>query len=252
MTPLHVLNTRPTDRAQPLSIALRAAGYCVTELPLLDFEACQPTQTPQVWQALHQTAQLVIVVSPMAAERGLLELRQAGIEPCQLSAAWIAVGAATAAVLRQAGLTPECPTQQNSEGLLALAAVQQQQAGDTVIVWRGQGGRRLIQDTLLAHGVCLHSVVWYRRVYPAASAQQWQALSGHKHGPDVVLISSGDAWAYWEQISAERAYQPWLLVLGDRLFQQLSAHTTRLSRIESLQPSVVQHAIAQLQQTILQ
>jgi uroporphyrinogen-III synthase len=248
VAPLHVLNTRPHDRAAPLTTALVQAGYQVTALPLLAFESCLPLQSAAEWLALHQAAALVIVVSPMAAQCGLAALAAAHVDPRTLRADWVAVGTATAAVLQQAGLQPVCPVQQHSEGLLALDGVAGRVAGETVLVWRGHGGRPLIQQTLLAKGVSLQSLLWYRRFCPPQSAAQWHALCQQAQRPDVVLISSGEAWQHWQQLSGTFATVPWLLVLGERLQDQLAALTSRLTRIESLSPLVVQQTLAQLHQ----
>jgi len=67
---LHVLNTRPAERADGLNQALQQAGYRVSQLPLLElvaepFEAIQP-QLSEIWQVA-----VVVVVSPAAAQLGL-------------------------------------------------------------------------------------------------------------------------------------------------------------------------------------
>jgi uroporphyrinogen-III synthase len=106
----------------------------------------------------------------------------------------------------------------------------------------------LIQQTLLAKGVSLQSLLWYRRFCPPQSAAHWHALCEQAQRPDVVLISSGEAWQHWQQLSGTFATVPWLLVLGERLQGQLAALTSRLTRIESLSPLVVQQTLAQLHQ----
>jgi uroporphyrinogen-III synthase len=238
LPPLRVLNTRPQDRAEPLSHALQTAGYAVIDLPLLDFAPCQAVQVQALRIHLHQQACVIIVVSPMAASRGLCQLIEDGLDPCQLAVQWVAVGEATAHILRQAGLIASIPTQQNSEGLLALPVVAQIQTGQQVVVWRGEGGRALIQQTLLAQGVLLDSLVLYRRVRPTGLDCGWQQIRS-AGSIDVVLISSGEAWACWLDLAGVDAFAPWLLVLGERLYEQLAKETTRLSRLVSLAPDVI-------------
>jgi uroporphyrinogen-III synthase len=245
---LHVLNTRPADRAEPLTLALRQVGYTVSTLPLLAFERCVPEWSSPELLALHQLAQVVIVVSPMAAECGLTHWACAGVAVGTLPTQWVAVGAATAALLQAAGLDPICPTEQNSEGLLALPSVRQCRSGDTVVVWRGQGGRPLIQQTLLDKGVSLQSILWYKRVYPPQAVQQWQTLRMQAEVPHVVLISSGEAWQNWQQLAGVDAYVPWLLVLGERLHAMIAHQTSRISQVPSLNPAVIQQALWHLQQ----
>lgn len=238
LPPLRVLNTRPQDRAEPLSRALQDAGYAVVNMPLLDFAPCQAVQAQPLRMRLHQQAQVIIVVSPMAATRGLYQLAEDGLDPRQLSASWVAVGEATALILRQAGIAPTIPVQQNSEGLLALPVLAHMQAGQHVVVWRGEGGRALIQQTLLAQGVLLDSMVLYRRVRPLLLERQWQQIQSYG-AIDVVLISSGEAWACWLELAGSAAFAPWLMVLGERLYQQLAKDTTRLSQLASLAPDMI-------------
>ena len=238
LLPLRVLNTRPQDRAEPLTRALQAAGHTAINMPLLDFVQCQAEQSQWLRIRMHQQARVMIVVSPMAAVQGLRQLAEDGLEPCQLAADWVAVGEATAMLLRDAGLKPTIPAEQNSEGLLALPVVARVQAGQQVVVWRGEGGRQLIQQTLLAQDVLLDSLVLYRRVRPVSLSHDWQQIQSNGL-VDVVLISSGEAWTCWLELAGTAAFSPWILVLGERLYQQLTKETTRLSRLVSLAPDVI-------------
>lgn len=96
---VQVLNTRPELRAGGLTQALRAAGYEVSELPLLDLQRLSvPEALRDAWQQVQGT-EVVVVVSSLAAREGLAQL---SADPRRQ---WLAVGATTAQVLREAGLT---------------------------------------------------------------------------------------------------------------------------------------------------
>jgi uroporphyrinogen-III synthase len=232
----HILNTRPADRAAQLSRVLRTAGYQVSELPLLAFHTLTLSEAEQ--QMLHavQAGDVIIVVSPMAAQLGLAWLA-AHPSPVWQQVRWVAVGVATAQVLAIAGFVAQVPERANSEGVLGLPEIAQLRAPARVLVWRGEGGRELIQETLLQRGVALCSVAFYRRELPASSVQGWQTVLATSQ-PDAVLISSGEAWQHWCRLAGEFATLPTLLVYGDHLQRQLAPQVEVLA-LPSLQPDQV-------------
>ena len=239
----HVLNTRPADRASRLTQQLRAAGHQVSELPLLAFESCVLCDEDQ--RALQHIAlcSVVVVVSPMAAQLGLAHLARLGMMTQALAVRWIAVGQATAQVLRQAGLQPTVPMLETSEGLVALPQFAELTAGQSVMLWRGEAGRDLIQLQLGQQQVHLSNLELYRRVKPPDLAENWLRIIQSIGFPDVVVISSADSWQHWQHLTGDDAMRPWLLVLGRRLLQQLQSSTSRLCALQDLQPATVAHAL---------
>lgn len=240
----HILNTRPLDRAGALSQALRHAGYRVSELPLLDFEVCPLPIASQARLADVRAGDVVVVVSPMAAQLGLAWIAQHPHTNWQ-HVQWFAVGEATAQVLAQAGFWAKIPARANSEGLLVLPEISQLQPPTRVMVWRGEGGRELIQDTLLQRGVELHSIAFYRRILPTQSMTQWRAWS-EVDRPQYVLMTSGEAWENWCQMVGSYALQPTFLVYGEHLQRRLSSHVQTIC-LSSLQPQAVVEALANTQ-----
>lgn len=241
----HVLNTRPADRAVALSQQLRQAGHQVSELPLLAFESCVLRDADE--QALQKIANqsAVVVISPIAAQLGLAHLARLGVSVQQVATHWIAVGQATAHVLRQAGLQPMVPALETSEGVVALPLLSELTAGQSVMIWRGQAGRELIQLQLQQQQVQLNNLELYRRTVPRSLVQDWERiqLTGW---PDVVLISSGEAWQHWQQLTGAEATRSWLVVLGQRLFQQLQLLTPRVVSVSDLQPQTIEQALLSL------
>lgn len=241
--PVHVLNTRPADRASALTAHLRQVGYQVSELPLLAFERCLLSDSDQ--QALQQIAiqSLVVVISPVAAQLGLAHVAQFGINVADLPIRWIAVGQATAQVLRQSGLSPTVPTLETSEGVVALPEIEQLDAGQRVMVWRGEAGRELIQLQLQQQRVGLSNLELYRRLPPPRLVEDWSAILQQVGWPDVVLISSAEAWRQWQALTQTEATNACLLVLGQRLLQQLQPLTARLLPLADLRPLSVERAL---------
>ena len=259
----HFYNTRPTDRAAALTLALRAAAWQVTELPLLELVPLEVT--PEDFQALSQLADfstVVVVVSPTAATLGLNALQQLGLDPVRLAVRWLAVGEGTAQVLRDVGLEPAQPAESSSEGLMATTLLADLQPQDRVIVWRGLGGRELVQESLLARGVQLKVLNLYQRQMPETSLSAWRSSGSgdvfsdkatldvkKNDSPEltVVLLSSGESWRHWQQLAGEQAFDPWLLVLGSRLLDELRALTPRVKTINNLQPAHILAALTEIE-----
>ena len=106
-----------------------------------------------------------------------------------------AIGAATARAIRARGAVPETgntggdePSTMDSEALLALPTLQQP-AGERVIIFRGQGGRTLIGDTLIERGARLDYCELYQRTLPADAVAKMRA---YHHIPDAVTVHSGE------------------------------------------------------------
>ncbi len=164
-----VLVTRPAGQAQALGDALRAAGFTPLYLPTLAIEAADPAVAVAALRAA-LPCDLAIFISANAVQHALPVIAAAGGLPAGCPVA--AVGPASARALAAAGfskvLTPAARF--DSEGLLELAQLHEV-AGRRVVIFRGQGGRTLLADTLAARGADVRAVVCYRRVAAGDAAQ---------------------------------------------------------------------------------
>ncbi len=164
-----VLVTRPAGQAQALGDALRAAGFTPLCLPTLSIEPIDPAAALPVLRAA-LPCDLAIFISANAVQHALPVIAAAGGLPAGCPVA--AVGPASARALQAAGfadaLLPDARF--DSEGLLALPQLQHA-AGRRVVIFRGEGGRTLLADTLAARGADVRAVVCYRRVAAGDSAQ---------------------------------------------------------------------------------
>ena len=81
-----------------------------------------------------------------------------------------AIGQATAEALREAGFTSVLSPRErhDSEALLALPRLQTRVKGQNIVVFRGQGGRERIKETLEERGAHVEYAECYRRVRPQA------------------------------------------------------------------------------------
>ena len=113
-----VVLTRGGPRARPLADALEAAGAAVVELPLTrQVEASDGGAALRAAAATARDGAWVVFTSVNAVERLLDALPVGpGLGPARLAA----VGPATAAALRRAGLEPDLvPTEHSARGLVA-------------------------------------------------------------------------------------------------------------------------------------
>lgn len=184
-----ILVTRPILQNVELSRAIEAAGGVAFEFPALDIEAV-PIETLHASFAQLADADIVIFISPNAAQFGLKAMRAVGHMPA--AAELFAVGPGTARELQAQGMDRVIvPPGQDSEALLALPQLQSVQ-GRRIVIVRGVGGRALLADTLRRRGAAVHFMECYRRRCPQADAAplraRWQA-----GGIDAVTITSAEA-----------------------------------------------------------
>ena len=186
-----VVVTRPEHQAGNLRRLIEAAGGQVILFPTL---AIAPPQDPQaVLTLLQRLAQfdLAVFISPNAVDYGLRYAADVGGLPSHLQIA--AVGAGTARALHAAGHPPTLVPEHdfNSEALLALAALQQV-AGKKVIIFRGEGGREHLADTLRSRGAQVEYVQVYRREKPpvdrAVLLDVWA-----RNGISAIVVTSNES-----------------------------------------------------------
>ena len=112
---------------------------------------------------------------------------------------WLAVGAGTARALARAGIAEvAAPARMDSEGLLALPALQELR-GIEVGLLTAPGGRDVIEPALLQRGARVLRADVYARVPRALSSRSLAAL-GALQAPAWLALSSGEAL---EQVLAQ-------------------------------------------------
>ena len=135
-------------------------------------------------------ADTVVFTSPNAVEaaHALQPLAHAGEQT------WLGVGAGTLRALQLLGIDATAPARMDSEGLLALPALQAL-AGRTVGLVTAPGGRGLLADALVARGANLLRANVYTRVADTITPASWQRLSAALATParTLLALSSGEA-----------------------------------------------------------
>ncbi len=161
---LGVLVTRPAGQAEGLQARLRELGAHPVLFPTLEIQAPADTATLARRLAELPHYDLAIFVSPTAVQYGLAAI---AAWPLGLRAA--GVGQGTAAALRAAGIQQVFAPDEggDSEHLLALPELADM-AGKRVLIFRGEGGRQLLADTLAARGAAVNYAECYRRGLPVA------------------------------------------------------------------------------------
>jgi len=187
LSQLTIVITRPKKQAGPLAERVRQAGGDVILFPVIEIH--DPTDTLTLDQRIAQLTNydLVIFISPTAVMRGMARIGHALPPGLRIAA----IGKGSVRALKEHGIDPViAPTvHYDSEALLDLPEMQQMQ--DTrVVIFRGEGGRELLADTLRQRGAIVDYAECYRRVRPDASAAEWvqRGLNNEIHG--LVVTSA--------------------------------------------------------------
>ncbi|MFP3873751.1 MAG: uroporphyrinogen-III synthase [Thiohalophilus sp.] len=189
---LRVVITRPARQAAALVERIKQAGGRPLLFPLLAIaDPADPGALRPLLEQLPET-DLLIFVSPNAVHYGLRQVAAyGGLPPGGRLAC---VGEGTARALEQlAGRSPDLLPAggYDSEALLALPALQQVD-GQRVVIFRGQGGREQLAETLRARGAQVGYAEVYRRVKPDNDPER--LLAPLRQGEiDIITVTSSEA-----------------------------------------------------------
>ncbi|HXF78451.1 MAG TPA: uroporphyrinogen-III synthase [Usitatibacter sp.] len=199
---LGIVVTRPRSAADALADELSREGARVWRLPALAIEPIEPGPELGTILGRLETFDLAIFVSANAVERGLAAARRFGGWPPGLAAA--AVGEATAAALREEGVDDVVAPhdRHDSEALLALPRLRSVR-GQNIIVFRGQGGREQLRESLEARGARVTYAECYRRVRPQADASPVIAALARGEVHAVSVLSGETLENFMAMVGAE-------------------------------------------------
>lgn len=200
-------------------------GVQVIDLPLLELSAIpilSDTEHQWLMDFVQGEFKVVIVVSVMAVRCALAWLVAQGIySACDLARvpSFVAVGHATKQALAEFGIHAVVPTVQSNEGMLQLPVLQNLNEKDRVLIWRGVGGRRLVDETLSAKGIDVQGIALYQR-QPNPELLDLMLRYDSLFGRDelrVVLISSQLSLTTWQSLH-KNTKDTIYLALGKRLY----------------------------------
>ncbi len=171
---IKVLVTRPAHQAEHLCQLIAEKGGQPIRLPVI--EIVEIDDKSALLECRNQESlDIAIFISANAVEKTLPTL-----QPRQV----IAVGKRTAQTLKAWGITALCPPPPfNSEALLSMPQMQSV-TGKKIVIFRGEGGRELLADTLRERGASVKYVQVYRRVQPPTPA--WIANTQI----DIIIVTS--------------------------------------------------------------
>lgn len=227
---IRVLVTRPEDQQQNLVELIEAEGGEAIRFPTIEIA---PTEQQQ---QLHDTLQrldtfnLAVFISPNAAKFVLQALAELGLKlPGSLLLA--CVGKGCASTVEKDGYTVHAMPVSGigSEGLLKHELMQLME-GKRVVIFRGNGGRELLADSLRRRGAEVEYCECYRRKMPDVDAAplvaQWR-----KGGLDIVTITSTQAFKNLKQMigddAADLLQATPLVALSERIGEVASASGCR-------------------------
>lgn len=190
-----VVVTRPAAQAESLAAAIEAEGGTALRFPLLEIAPlADPAPLEDIARRLDQF-DFACFVSPNAVDYALDVVLRGRGWPAHLRA--VTVGASSEAALARHGIAPAIAPRSrfDSEALLALPALAADKlAGRHVVIFRGDGGRELLGDTLAERGATVEYVTCYHRSRPRVDAKRLIELA-RSGSLDAVTLTSSEAVA---------------------------------------------------------
>ncbi|MFH1045163.1 MAG: uroporphyrinogen-III synthase [Pseudomonadota bacterium] len=188
-----VVVTRPAGQTGHMAALIGAAGgepVLFPALEILDTEDLQPVLA--LIDRL-DAFDLAIFISANAVNKALALVQARRTWPAGLRVA--TVGRGSERELQRRGFTAViAPSERfDSEGLLGLPELKDVQ-GKRIVIFRGDGGRELLGDTLAARGAVVEYAECYRRGRPQADIAPLLALAA-RHELDAFTVTSSEGLA---------------------------------------------------------
>ncbi|MBL7480640.1 uroporphyrinogen-III synthase [Legionella bononiensis] len=214
---LRVLNTRPQKQAYALNSAITEAGGIAIACPTLEIVE---SEVPWINSLPNlKNVSQAIFISANAVHYCFTQLFRHNIAwPKHINV--IAIGKGSAKELSKFHIEiNDIPDVPDSEHLLALHCLQQLK-NQTVLLFKGEGGRPLIEQTLIEKGANLCSLAVYKRVMPEVHHQLINSL-WREDLVDIILLTSEQSMHNLFKMFCKEAHD-WLknkpaIVLSERL-----------------------------------
>ena len=192
-----IVVTRPAAQAAPLAEAIATAGGQPLIFPLLEISPVADLAPVHAAAARLAECALAVFISPNAVEHAWPAIQAAGGWPAS-GPIPAAVGQGTVKALAALGVHGcIAPTERfDSEALLALPALASSAVdGKKVLIFRGDGGRELLADTLRERGARVDCIACYRRQGPSSGTAP--LLAAWRAGRlDALTVSSSEGLRY--------------------------------------------------------
>jgi uroporphyrinogen-III synthase len=205
---VRVVVTRPRDQAEKLALLIEGEGGEAIRFPVI--EIAEPKDTQALLAVIDRLDKftLAIFISPNAVNRAMnLILARRGAWPQNVRVACVGRGSARELKHFDVGNVIAPQGKFDSEALLELSELQQVK-GKRIVIFRGEGGRELLGDTLKSRGAEIEYAECYRRTRPSADVtpllQRWA-----RGEIDIVSLTSVDGLRNLFDMLGP-AGQPWL------------------------------------------
>ena len=164
-----VVVTRPLDQARALADLIEHEGGRALVFPAIAIEDVADRSRIERLVDELERFDIAIFISPNAAAKGMDAVRRRGDLPAHLTVA--AIGGGSARELERRGVLRVIVPQgrSDSEALLDRPELGDV-AGKRVVIFRGEGGRPMLGDTLKARGASVEYAECYRRAKPREDA----------------------------------------------------------------------------------
>lgn len=184
-----IVVTRPAAQARQLAGLIRAAGGIPVLFPVLEILDSGDLRPLQALIDRLEEFDLAIFISPSAVNKAMNLITARRQLPPGLSIA--AIGRGSARELKHFGVGEViAPARKfDSEALLELPELTEI-AGKRVVIFRGDGGRELLGDTLVARGAVLEYAECYRRGKPNSNAAPLLKAWARNELHAIVVTSS--------------------------------------------------------------
>lgn len=201
-----IVVTRPAHQAAGLAQLIAAAGGNAILFPTIEVVA---VDDPRPLMALIDRLDLfdiAIFISPNAARQAMQLIEARRKLPPHLELATIGRGGVSE--LERHGLTRiVAPARFDSEALLDMPAMQNV-SGKRVVIFRGESGREVLGDTLVARGAVIEYGECYRRRRPQADPtplfKAWERDELH-----AITVTSSEGLHNLFALAGNH-HQPWL------------------------------------------
>ncbi|HDP88863.1 MAG TPA: uroporphyrinogen-III synthase [Thioalkalivibrio sp.] len=187
---LKVVITRPAHQADALCAQIEAAGGRAVRFPVL--EILEPNDSKPLLELIDRLEEfdIAVFISPNAVRKAmnLIRSRRAFPESTKIAA----IGRKSAQELKGFGRIADIyPNKRfDSEALLELPEMQDV-GGKRVVIFRGDGGREMLGDTLRARGAIVEYANAYRRGRPDTDNGEILYLWS-RNELDVILVTSSE------------------------------------------------------------
>ncbi|HXH54968.1 MAG TPA: uroporphyrinogen-III synthase [Gammaproteobacteria bacterium] len=223
---MRVLVTRPANLAAGLVEMINAMGDVAELFPVIEIK--KTSQQARLHSAIDilDTQDIAIFISQSAVQFGMPAIQSRWPKEELLpNLLWAAIGSGTARALQNLGiqdvLFPPAPPYE-SESLVAMPTFQTPQIhGKKISLFRGNGGRELLSETLRSRGALVQIIEVYQRCLPVLDTQMVEKIKHWQHTPfNVMITTSADSLYNLVQLlgnTVDGLTQIPLIVVGARM-----------------------------------